>query len=274
MDEMIGMFYKGWVMDEMIGMLSRILNPRGLSRILKAGDLGRRPRLKSNRSILAHPGLVTHAKSGPVALSRVIIRSRRPQMAPPRKDGAAAAKKPRASTKKYIRNLYYVPLNIAVSKDERIVLQARGQRGDLRELSPDDEGNSRILNNIGLTLELISAAEAKKVLDGQLTNAQHQPSSAVIRELRDQLGRPYAQDDVVVEAPKEIQGETVAPLVNGEVEIQKGPGGGIVREKSVMPRVADVPGSDPEMAHLLAGDEAAKNGESLTDILGHLTVED
>jgi hypothetical protein len=31
-------FYKGWVMDEMIGML--VLNPRGISRILKAGAIG------------------------------------------------------------------------------------------------------------------------------------------------------------------------------------------------------------------------------------------
>jgi hypothetical protein len=31
-------FYKGWVMDEMIGMM--VLNPRGLSRILKAGAVG------------------------------------------------------------------------------------------------------------------------------------------------------------------------------------------------------------------------------------------
>ncbi len=31
-------FYKGWVMDEMIGML--ILNPRGIARILKAGAVG------------------------------------------------------------------------------------------------------------------------------------------------------------------------------------------------------------------------------------------
>jgi len=34
---MVEQFYRGWVMDEMIGM---ILNPRGLARILKAGAVG------------------------------------------------------------------------------------------------------------------------------------------------------------------------------------------------------------------------------------------
>jgi hypothetical protein len=33
-NHLVEQFYKGWVMDELIGML--ILNPRGISRVLKA----------------------------------------------------------------------------------------------------------------------------------------------------------------------------------------------------------------------------------------------
>lgn len=37
-NHLVEQFYKGWVMDEMIGMM--VLNPRGIARILKAGAVG------------------------------------------------------------------------------------------------------------------------------------------------------------------------------------------------------------------------------------------
>lgn len=200
---------------------------------------------------------------------------------PPRKKTTAdpaekPARRPR-STQKYIRNLYGTPLGLRLSDGTRIELRPRGQRGDLVPVSKDQEKDGRLLLNIGVTVEVISEAEAIKVVEGQTTNQQaYHPALQI---LRSELGDEYAQQDVRVEADPQTQGDTVAYLEDGQIVTQytQGKGQQMVRNpaaRSVGPRIATgIAGGDDEMAELIQADDAAKSGTSLEDVLGGFNVE-
>jgi hypothetical protein len=199
---------------------------------------------------------------------------------PSKKDstGAEAAKPARRprSTQKYIRNLYGTPVGLRLAGGERIDLRPRGQRGDLCAVTKEQEKDTKLLLNVNLLVEVITEAEAAKVIEGQNTNQRaHHPA---LQMLRDEFGDPYAQDDVEVTQDPQDAGEVVAQLVDGNIVTQRVPGKGqqMVRgPRSVGPKVAtDIAGGDAEFAQLLRADEAAKNGASLTDIIdgGGFTV--
>lgn len=199
---------------------------------------------------------------------------------PPRKKTAdePAAEKPARrprSTQKFARNLYGSPLGLRLAGGDRIELRPRGQRGDLAPITKDQQGDAKMLLNIGVTVEVISEAEARKIIEAQNTNQQaFHPTAAI---LRDALGRPYENPEVRVEADPQAQGETVALLKDGQIVTQRVPGKGqqMVRNpSSVGPRIATgIPGGDDEFAGLLEADDAAKNGTSLEDVLGGYTFE-
>ncbi len=193
-----------------------------------------------------------------------------------RKKPDSAAKPRRTSTQKYIRNLYGTPLGIKLASGERMDLLPRGMRGDLMAISKDQEKDHRLIANVGLTVEVIPESEARQVIEGQATNQQSfHPALAL---LRDPQGRPYEQEDVRMDTDPQNQGEVVAQVDGaGNIAMENVPGKGqrMVRQPgSVGPKVAtDVTGGDPEMGELLRADEAAKNGTSLTDVLGGFNVE-
>jgi hypothetical protein len=175
------------------------------------------------------------------------------------------------STQRYVRNLYTSSLGLRVSVDERFELQPRGMRGDLVPMSK--EQIARLGNNIGLVVEVISEAEAQKIIGQQTTNQQaHHPA---LDALRDPLGEQYEQETVELAADPQTEGETVALLKDGQIVTERVPGKGqqIVRDpRSVGPHIAtDVPGCDPQFD--LAADDAARSGQSLEDVLGGFDVQ-
>lgn len=193
------------------------------------------------------------------------------------------AAKPKArrasSTQKYVRNLYGSPLGLRISKDERFELKPRGMRGDLIPVSKDQE--SKLAMNIGVTVELISEAEARKVVEGQATNQQtYHPA---IEALRNELGEEYAQDEVELTDEIKDQGVTAAYLdKDGNIVTQRvdGKGQQMVRDprppaRHTGPNLVNVPGSDAQMTRDLEmeRDAQAKLGNSLGDVLGGFDVE-
>lgn len=201
---------------------------------------------------------------------------------PPRKKSAEpkTASKParRRSTQKYVRNLYATPLGLRLADGTRIELRPRGQRGDIAAITKAQEKDAKLLLNVAVTVEVISEAEARKIVEGQATNQQ--AFHPALQTIRNELGEEYEQTDVRVEEDPQQQGETVAYLDDdGNVATQRVPGKGqqMVRNpasRSVGPRVATgLPGSDDEYAELVKADEAAKSGESLEDVLGGYNVD-
>lgn len=115
----------------------------------------------------------------------------------------------------YARNLRNVEVFFRLSrqteKKRRVALKPRGRRGDLFKLEQEDLGDIELINQVGTLIEIITAAEAKKVIAGQTTNAQ-QPVNSVLSVLRNELGQPYEEGSVRVEESFENQGVTVATL--------------------------------------------------------------
>ena len=196
---------------------------------------------------------------------------------------APAAKKPKArrasSTQKYVRNLYGSPLGLRVSKEERFELKPRGMRGDLIPVSKEQA--TKLAMNIGVTVELISEAEARTVIEGQTTNQQtYHPA---IEALRNELGDEYKQDEVELTDEIKDQGVTAAYLdKDGNIVTQRvdGKGQQMVRDprppaRHTGPNLVTVPGGDAEMTRELEmeRDEQAKLGNSLADVLGGYDVE-
>lgn len=185
-----------------------------------------------------------------------------------------ASKARRSSTQKYIRNLYGSPLGLRVSKDDRIELRPRGQRGDLVPVSK--EQISKLAPNIDFMVELISEAEAARVITSQ-TNNQQSYHPALIA-LRDPLGGEYDQDDVELGVDPQDEGETVAYLKDGDIVTERIPGKGqqMVRNppRQLGPQIiGNLPGSDAIFAAEMAADDASKDGQTVDEVLGGFDVE-
>jgi hypothetical protein len=73
------------------------------------------------------------------------------------------------STKRVIRNLHPMPVNLRFGSKRdpyHITLQRRGQSGDYVEVPGDIAEHPDFNRNVGLTFEIISVAEAKKIQYG------------------------------------------------------------------------------------------------------------
>jgi hypothetical protein len=187
---------------------------------------------------------------------------------PPRKTAAEpSAKKPArraSSTQKYVRNLYNSSARIRLTGGDELLLRPRGQRGDLLPLSKEQEKDSKVLLNLGILIEILSEAEAARVIHAQSTNQQaYHPALQV---LRDAYGNEYDQTDIRVEADPQTVGDTVAYVEDGAIVRA---GADLPRPaRSVGPNVSsDFPGADKEMPGLLGADDAARSGQSLVDVL-------
>ncbi len=117
----------------------------------------------------------------------------------------------------YVRNLRNVGVHFRLSRQsdkqkKRTNLNPRGQRGDLTRLEADDLHDDELLTQVNYgVVEIITAPEAKKILEGQSTNQQQRVHPAMA-SLRNELNQPYAQEAVKVEVPFEQQGVVVAQL--------------------------------------------------------------
>jgi hypothetical protein len=127
----------------------------------------------------------------------------------------------------YARNLRGVEVGFRLARQDkgkkRFDLKPRGQRGDLVKLLPEDLEDDTLLNQVNYgVIEIVTAAEAKAALEKQSTNAQQAVHPAMAL-LRNELGQPYAPENIRTEAEFNSQGVTVAQLkpVGGEFgEIQ------------------------------------------------------
>lgn len=139
------------------------------------------------------------------------------------------------STEFYARNVRNVEVHFRLARQSdktkrRTSLNPRGQRGDLVKLEEGDLEDQELINQIHFGLiEIITAAEAKKIIEGQATNQQQTPHPA-FASLRNELGESYSQDSLKVEPPESERGVVVAKLNPqgggaGEIEISRHHGG-------------------------------------------------
>jgi hypothetical protein len=103
----------------------------------------------------------------------------------------------------YIRNLRGVEVHFRLGRQEgqskkRTNLNPRGQRGDLVKIEADDLQDDELITQINYgVVEVITAPEAKKIIEGQAVNQQQRVHPAMAT-LRNELGKPYAQTEVPV----------------------------------------------------------------------------
>jgi hypothetical protein len=177
-----------------------------------------------------------------------------------------APKRAPRSTQKWIRSLASLPLTIRLMDKSEISLAPRGARGDLYPVTKTQLEDSKLRSNIGMTVELISEAEARAIAKSQMTNQQAAAPDHILSFIRNPMNNneAYEQETVVVDHSRTDPGDTVADLdANGMP----------VRRQGVGPRVATgLAGGDDEFAHLLAADDAAKSGDNIEDILGGFQV--
>lgn len=186
--------------------------------------------------------------------------------APAKKKTAA---KPRKATPEYVRNLRYTPVSCRVSETRRIELKPLGMRGDMAKLSKEEFADSRVQANIGLIFEALTAEQAQKIWDDQLTNQQaHHPA---LDTLRNDKGEEFDNKDIVVkEETFEDQGVVVAELNDGQMVIDRGLGiqrfSGVGTQDNPIPIPSDV--APDEQADWLA----RQNVEGPAAGLGNMNV--
>lgn len=115
----------------------------------------------------------------------------------------------------YARNLRNVELGLRIDRQEtgskRFNFKARGMRGDILPLQKDDLNDTTILQNIGLTIEIITEAEAREAISKQNINVQRAVHPAMAM-LRNELGEEYGPGAVQVTEEYNQQGQVVAQL--------------------------------------------------------------
>lgn len=136
--------------------------------------------------------------------------------APPDLAAEVAAEVPQAGPF-FIRNLRNVENNFRLERQQkqgakRFELKPRGQRGDLKPLQPGDLNDEVLLTNINLgMIEIITAAEAKSILEKQAIN-QQATGNPLHELLRNPTGESYKPENIRTEAEFNSQGITVAQL--------------------------------------------------------------
>lgn len=160
----------------------------------------------------------------------------------------------KGKTAKWVRNLHYSPASIRLTNGRRLELTPRGQRGDCAPLTADDLEDDKLLLNVDLLVEIITAAEASTVIEKQTINQQaRHPSLAAIRNAKDE---EYAEDAVKIERSWDERSVTVAETEDGQVIIDRGVG--IRRLRA--------PGTDNyELPHVPQSIDAHEQSEYLAD---------
>ncbi len=158
----------------------------------------------------------------------------------------------------YIRNGTFNPFNLRLDRQtekRRLELKPRGTPGDLHPIKEEDLQDPVLRRNVNLGLvELIPAGEASLIIEKQTTNIGtrvHAPLSI----LRNELGQPYEQGAVKVEAEFNSQGVTVATLdpaqMQGHIEdkrvqvMRQQPGQPVPQQQGPQPATSVVSGFVP-----------------------------
>lgn len=131
----------------------------------------------------------------------------------------------------FIRNLRNVEVHFRLGRQEgqtkkRTNLEPRGKRGDILKIENADLTDENLITQVSYGLiEIITAAEAKKAIDGQAVN-QQQAVHPAMAMLRNELNQPYKQTEVPVVGDNSY---TVAHLTpqGGEAGALPGQGRGV-----------------------------------------------
>jgi hypothetical protein len=151
--------------------------------------------------------------------------------------GPSASRHPESEEEQvfFARNLRNVDLGFRLTrqdgKKKRTNLKARGRRGDLVKLTPEDLTDQAMLDQVNAGLiEVITKNEAQNIVSKQSTNHKEAVHPAM-EMLRNELGQEYAPGAFRVEAEYNNQGETVATVegVNEGASRQQINSGGIQR---------------------------------------------
>jgi len=152
---------------------------------------------------------------------------------------AKPAPKKSTSTTKYVRNVRGVDVRVTFDSGRRIQLNARGQRNDMAAISKEELDDPIFLDNLGTLYEVISAADATKIREKQMTNASSLATPRPEDILTDPLGNkgeftgltPSNEDiSITIGQLNEVSGRN-----NEEKSIEV--------TRSVQPARANVPGS-------------------------------
>jgi hypothetical protein len=143
------------------------------------------------------------------------------------------------SENKYIRNIRGVQCRITLD-DDRILLEPRGQRGDIKRVVEDHMADPNFEPNIGMIYEVLNEEAAKDILRKQANNQQ--VGATTVDYLLNEYGQPY-QRGPVVERPYEQQGQVVAQIQDGGQTRHSDRSEQIVRGQGAPPLPAQVPGS-------------------------------
>lgn len=155
----------------------------------------------------------------------------------------------------FARNLRYVEFRMRLGRQtDRIApkpLKPRGQRGDMIRLEQGDLQDEHLLANIELgCIEIITAAEAAKAINGQITNAQTSVHPALAM-LRNPKGEEYPEG--AVQGAEQFVDNSV---VVAELNPVGGEYGEIQFDRGNIQRQTQAPGQAAELGRSLGGNPA------------------
>lgn len=158
----------------------------------------------------------------------------------------------------FARNLRNVEFRMRLGREKEPrapkPLQPRGQRGDMKKLEKDDLNDEFLLANIELQcIEIITAAEAAKVVKAQSTNMQQSVHPAVDM-LRSPTGEKIGFEDAASYVDESVVVAELNPVAGeyGEIVVNRG---GIQRTQGQAPEMGRQLGGNP---HLLSDGFAAE----------------
>lgn len=114
---------------------------------------------------------------------------------------------------KYVRNIRGIECRFTLQdgKGRRIGLAPRGQRGDIEIVNKEDQEDPIYLANEGLLFEVITAAEAKRIIANQQINAREE-EHPIWSQLRNEKGQGYQQRHATIEESIESKAIVVADI--------------------------------------------------------------
>lgn len=194
--------------------------------------------------------------------------------APAAKKVTTRRKKAAESAAKAIRNIRHVQCRVTLD-DQRILLEPRGQRGDLALVNEDHQRDPWFEPNIGMIYEVISEEEARDILRKQANNQQVGPSTFDL--LTNERGEGYAQQTVHVGPSNQEQGQVVAQIDQTGQGRYSQQNETITRVSGEAPQRVEVPGSqrlsEQELDELARRTKGAENtGDVLRSAL-NVTIE-
>lgn len=129
----------------------------------------------------------------------------------PPKPEQKAQRKPKSTDTgvRYIRNLHHIQARVTLGSGREIQLKPRGEREDIDIVNKDEQQDPKFLANRDLVFEVITPAQAEKIIYKQQTNSRGQ---SLWDHLRNEKGKSYDQTAATIEEAFERQGVVVGRI--------------------------------------------------------------